>query len=214
LNNSLEEINEDVLSNKKKDSIPNMSIFKFMVDNQYFINSNIELENMSLIQGKIIKPDFSFSDISQNGAKDSSKRILEIKTEEINSEKKVEKDIKNLETNFNTINNAKKKEINFEEKKEEENNKNEKEINGGLNDNISFAEQIEFKDDKLDDNNGIDINKIIKKNDAKTNICEDINNSNEIKNKNIKELILNLRGTKNKNNNIKSDKVIKKKSFK
>ena len=210
INNSLEEISEDAPSNKRKDSIPNMSIFKFMVDNQYFINSNIELENMSLIQGKVIKPDFSFSENSQKGANDSSKKIMEIKTDEINNEKKVEKDIKNLETNFNTINNAKKKEINFEEKKEEENNKNEKEINGGLNDNISFAEQIEFKDDKLDDNNGIDINKIIKKNDAKTNICEDINNSNEIKNKNIKELILNLRGTKNKNNNIKSDKVIKK----
>ena len=219
-NESIEEIDEDVISNRKKDSIPNMSIFKFMVDNQYFINSNVDLENLSIIQGKVIKPELSFSDnISQNGANDSSKKVLEIKTCGINNKKPQQNDIRNMDTNIiiNTLNDQKKNiEINTEENKYDENNENnnnndnennnENNNNEGINDKISFADEIEFKNDKSDINNknGFDINKIVKKNDTKTNICEDNNNSNENKNRNIQELILNL-GLNNKNNNNNKD---------
>ena len=211
-NDSIEEIDEDVISNKKKDSIPNMSIFKFMVDNQYFINSNVDLENLSIIQGKVIKPEFSFSDNnSQNGANDSSKKILEIKTNGINNNKKRGNDIRNMDTNINTLNDLKKnKEINTEEINEENSNNNENNINKneGVNDKISFADEIEFKNNKSDkNNNGIELIKIVKKSEANTNICEDNNNSNENKYKNIQELIVNLglsNNNKNKvNNNIK-----------
>ena len=207
INESIEEVNEDVVSNKKKDSIPNMSIFKFMVDNQYFINSNVDLENLSIIQGKVIKPEFSFSDNSQNGAIDSSKKILEIKTNGVWNNKSKGNDIKNMDTNINTENDLKKNmEINAEEKKEE--NQNEKDINenGGFNDNISFADRIEFKNDKCDNdnNNRNDINKIIKTNETKTNLYEDINNSNETKNRNIQELMKNL-GLNNNNNGSNSN---------
>ena len=51
---------------KKRDSIPNMSILKFMIDNQYFLNSDIDLENYTIIKGKVIKPEISFSEKSQN----------------------------------------------------------------------------------------------------------------------------------------------------
>ena len=217
-NNSIEEIDEDVISNKNKDSIPNMSIFKFMVDNQYFINSNVDLENLSIIQGKVIKPEFSFSDNNSNGASDSSKKVLEIKTNGINNKKPIENDIRNMDTNINinTLNDLKKNmEINTEENKYEnennDDNENNMNKNEGINDKISFADEIEFKNEKIENDNknnknGIDIDKIFKKNDTKTNICEDINNSKENKNKNIQELILNLGGlTNNKNNNNNKD---------
>ena len=41
---------------QKKNELENMSILKFMVDNQYFENSNLELENLTLIKDKIEYP--------------------------------------------------------------------------------------------------------------------------------------------------------------
>ena len=215
---------EDINSEKKNDSIPNMSIFKFMVDNQYFINSNIELENFSLIKGKVIKPkDFSFSD--ENSQEDNgisydnnNKKIIEIKLNDINNGNIQEKDIKNIETNMNTLNNiinienknnGQINEINkIETKKEEkkENNNN----NDEINDDINFLGIIEIKNDKNDENKSEEknnnepiINKNIRKKNSEPCLNEDIsiNKKNEVKEEDMKKLILNL-DIKNNNNNL------------
>ena len=49
----------------KRSSIRNMSVLKFMIDDQFFKNNNIEYENVSLIKGQIIKPSLEFSSISE-----------------------------------------------------------------------------------------------------------------------------------------------------
>ena len=41
---------------KRKNSIGNMSVFKFMIDDEYFKNSNVEYENLSILKDKIVKP--------------------------------------------------------------------------------------------------------------------------------------------------------------
>ena len=201
-NISFDDIQEDVNSNKKKDTIPNMSIFKFMVDNQYFINSNEELENYSLIKGKVIKPDFSFSNDSQisNGiVNENQKNNLEINTKCINNI-----DIKeniNLETNMNIINNLK-----------TNNNENKDDIETN---NISFANEINLniknKEEIKMKNNEIFINKNISKNNTASNLNEDIdiNNKHELDNKKFKELILNL-GSNNKFSEIKNKNSVNK----
>ena len=47
--------------NPRKQSIPNMSIFKFMIDYNYIVNSNYEFENMSIIKGNVVQPNLNFS---------------------------------------------------------------------------------------------------------------------------------------------------------
>ena len=47
--------------NPRKQSIPNMSIFKFMIDNKYLVNSDLDLENMSIIKGNVVQPNMVFS---------------------------------------------------------------------------------------------------------------------------------------------------------
>ena len=187
-----------------------MSIFKFMVDNQYFINSNEELENYTLIKGKVIKPDFSFSNDSQisNGiVNENQKKNLEINTKCINNIDK--KENINLETNRNIINNLK-----------TNNNENKDDIE---NNDISFANEINLniknKEEIKMKNNEIFINKNISKNNTAANLYEeiDINNKHELDNKKFKELILNL-GSNNKFLEIKNknsvNKGCKKNNFK
>ena len=47
--------------NPRKQSIPNMSIFKFMIDNKYYVNSDVDLENMSIVKGNVAQPNMVFS---------------------------------------------------------------------------------------------------------------------------------------------------------
>ena len=63
--NNFEEDKKSLNSQRKK-SIPNMSIFKFMIDNQYFSNSNIDIENLSILNGKVAKPNLVFSNNSSS----------------------------------------------------------------------------------------------------------------------------------------------------
>ena len=59
LNINKEESVENLI--RKKNSDGNMSIFKFMIDNQYFENSNVELENLSIIKNKVVQPNLIIS---------------------------------------------------------------------------------------------------------------------------------------------------------
>ena len=43
-----------------------MSILKFMIDDDFFINSNMEYENSCIYGGKIIKPPSEYSKDSEN----------------------------------------------------------------------------------------------------------------------------------------------------
>ena len=74
LNNEIENINNvnNILNNLRKDisnsnkqkrteQIENMSILKFMIDNQYFENSSSEIEHLSIIKSKVELPKLIFS---------------------------------------------------------------------------------------------------------------------------------------------------------
>ena len=56
--------NDDV--QKSTDKIENMSILKFMIDNQYFENSNYELEHLNTLKNNIELPKIVFSFNSEN----------------------------------------------------------------------------------------------------------------------------------------------------
>ena len=58
--------NEELDKNSQKKESGNLSILKFMIDNQYFENSNLDLENMSIIKNKVEKPILAFSFNSDN----------------------------------------------------------------------------------------------------------------------------------------------------
>ena len=109
-----------------------MSIFKFMVDNQYFVNSDIELENFTLIKEKAVKPEFSSSENKSENENDkslsngSSRKMLKINTSGIDN-------IKNEESKFNA------------ETKREDNN-----IENDFN--VSFANSIDIKFEKQNEN--------------------------------------------------------------
>ena len=55
--------NNELISNaiRKKDTIENISILKFMVDNQYFENSNEELEKLSIVKDRVVQPQLKYS---------------------------------------------------------------------------------------------------------------------------------------------------------
>ena len=56
---------EELNKNTKKEK-ENLSILKFMIDNQYFENSNLDLENLSIIKGKVEQPNLVYSFNSDN----------------------------------------------------------------------------------------------------------------------------------------------------
>ena len=66
---------------KKKNELENMSILKFLVDNQYFENSNLELENLTLIKDKVEYPNL---DDSFNNDKDKDSLYINKKNENQN----------------------------------------------------------------------------------------------------------------------------------
>ena len=88
---SLKNINQ-IINNFKKDELDkdkngdgeNMSIFKFMIDNKYFENSNIEFENFSIIKNKVQHPNLVYSFDSEKISKNS-----------LREQKKTENDIFN-----------------------------------------------------------------------------------------------------------------------
>lgn len=128
IENFVEENEQERNYIRKKDSIPNMSIFKFMVDNQYFVNSDIDLENYTLIKGKVLNPEFSISDkkSESNLSNGSNKKMLEIDINGINNGK--EENIQNtINEEDNDDNN-----ISFKEKFDE----NKKKINRNINKKI------------------------------------------------------------------------------
>ena len=110
---------------QKKNELENMSILKFLVDNQYFENSNLELENLTLIKDKVEYPHLidSFNN-------DKEKESLDIKNEEENKKKNSinEKTI-NGNPNVLTIKNIKEndkkteKDINYENYKSQKSHK-------------------------------------------------------------------------------------------
>ena len=61
---------------KKADTIENMSIFKFMVDNQYFENSNEEFEKLSIVKDRVVQPNLKYSKEDGN-ERESFKNIKE-----------------------------------------------------------------------------------------------------------------------------------------
>lgn len=127
-------INKDELINneiKQKDEIENMSIFKFMVDNQYFENSNEELEKLSIVKDRVVQPNLIFS--NGDGERDS----LEIIKDNSNN---------NIDDNKNSSN---VKSIVLQENNEEENTeiKKEKEFDNFYSDKelYSFKNEVRKK---------------------------------------------------------------------
>jgi len=189
IENFVEENQQERRYIRKKDSIPNMSIFKFMVDNQYFVNSDIELENYTLIKGKVINPEFSISDKSEkksenNFSNGSSQKALEVDVNDINNGKE-----ENIQNSVN---------VNIEDNDD---------------DDISFNEKYDDNNKKKIIKK---INKNINKNKTETNFNEEleINDLKEKRKKNIKELADNLEVKDNNKNiktiNINNDKEIQK----
>ena len=58
--------------NPRKKSIPNMAILKFMIDNKYYVNSDADLENMSIIKGNVVQPNMVFSKSSSKDYQNES----------------------------------------------------------------------------------------------------------------------------------------------
>ena len=88
INNIILNIKKEANKQKpqKKKEIENMSILKFMVDNQYIENSNLELENLSIVRGKVHQPNIEFSfnsgkdkESSNNNNENDNKNKKEIK---------------------------------------------------------------------------------------------------------------------------------------
>ena len=185
IENFMEENGQDRIFKNKRDYIPNMSIFKFMVDNQYFVNSDIELENFTLIKEKAVKPEFSSSENKSENENDkslsngSSRKMIKLNTSGIDN-------IKNEDSN----------KFNAETKREDNNIENDF--------NVSFANSIDIKFEKQNENKKkINRATLMTKNKTDSNYNEEIeNNLNEIKNEDIKELAYNLEIKENNNNKI------------
>ena len=61
--------------NPRKKSIPNMSIFKFMIDNRYIVNNDLDFENLSIIKDNVIQPKLNYSNSSFNNKEYSNENI-------------------------------------------------------------------------------------------------------------------------------------------
>ena len=62
---AIEERKDEYMSKgSQKDSIKNMSVFKFMIDEEYLRNSNAEFENLSIFRDKVVKPNIDYSGVS------------------------------------------------------------------------------------------------------------------------------------------------------
>ena len=75
----------DKMNPNKENKIKDMSILKFMIDIQYFENSDIELENLSILKNKVEYPHLAFSFNSEENRKNSLDS--EIKDNKININK-------------------------------------------------------------------------------------------------------------------------------
>ena len=116
---------------KKKDTIENMSIFKFMVDNQYFENSNEELEKLSIVKDRVVQPNLKYSNESE---RDSLENLKE------NSNN-------NIVDNKNKSQNEKSIDLQKSENNEEKNTHKEKEYYNYYSDKelYSFKNEIRKK---------------------------------------------------------------------
>ena len=115
--NCINEINVDVKKanlieqNQKKKNNEDMSILKFMIDNQYFENSNIDFEVLSIIQNDAAQKNLAFSFNSQK----SSEEDLEV----IKENENVIKNLNNI-ININNIKSKNKRPLFLKEKSCEE----------------------------------------------------------------------------------------------
>ena len=76
----IEERKDEYISKgSQKESVKNMSVFKFMIDEEYLRNSNADFENLSILRNKVVKPNIDYSGIS-----DISKDLDEDKKENNN----------------------------------------------------------------------------------------------------------------------------------
>ena len=138
---------------KRKNSIGNMSVFKFMIDDEYFKNSNVEYENLSILKDKVVKPHLEFSNKSETSKEGDNNDInyhLYINKKKIENSRMNEINNANLNTNTNILveNNPQiykvSKKNKNEELKFEINSSNKKNFNN--NENIVINENIKFKD--------------------------------------------------------------------
>ena len=115
LNINKYEPNEKLI--RKKNTPENISIFKFMVDNQYFENSNAELENLSIIKKNVEQPKLIISKKDENEKESigSLKKKINYNNNEIfiNSKDKLGSE-KSMEINLDINENEKNSQINKE----------------------------------------------------------------------------------------------------
>ena len=122
LNNEIENINNvnNIFNNLRKDisnrnkqkrteQIENMSILKFMIDNQYFENSSSEIEHLSMIKSKVELPKliFSFNEKdkdSLNNIKINTSTNYDIITNNNNESKEFKFDGRNKDRKTDEIN--------------------------------------------------------------------------------------------------------------
>ena len=103
---------ECVSKGTQKESVKNMSVIKFMIDEEYLRNSNADFENLSILRGKVVKPNIDYS-----GTSDISQDLNEDKKQNNNDNDK------NNDNYLNLKNNLKESNINKERTIIKENNR-------------------------------------------------------------------------------------------
>ena len=74
------------LNKDKRREVENMSIFRFMVDNQYFENSNLDFENNSIFKNKVEHPNLVYSfDSEKSDCKPTNEENNEVNENEGNN---------------------------------------------------------------------------------------------------------------------------------
>ena len=107
VNESLKNINQIInnfkseeIDKDKTKNVENMSIFKFMIDNKYFENSNIEFENFSIIKNKVKHPNLVYSFDSEKYSENSLSQ-----QKDIDNDNKINNDIINTNKEIHVRNN-------------------------------------------------------------------------------------------------------------
>ena len=154
----------------KRSSVRNMSVLKFMIDDQFFKNNNIEYDNLSILKGQIIKPSLEFSSISET----SKNQDLYLNNNNVDNDK-------NLNSKSHRINNPKIFNIHhkYNEEMEKQDNSNEK-IN-----------QKKMCMNTMIKNDGIESSRVLPLKEEEDNKTNKNNNSNN-KLKIIKRMEINL----------------------
>ena len=164
-NGSIEYDNNFITNSIK---LRNMSILKFMIDEEYFINSNNI--NSSILKGKVVKPSIEYSNKSENFNYQENSKCIDInKNDNDNNSNLNNNDIHiNVNSNINNENIANiiisNRRYNKEIIKKKEKKQDSKEIqNGNRNKRIVYKQESSVNEPLKNNNNSINNKDNIKK---------------------------------------------------